>query len=314
MGSIAKSDQEIQQILDGYSKTLRAPPRCPILHNPSEAGLKYEEVFFPSYDGVPLEGWFIPCPNSTRLIICNHPMGFTRSGHPSHLEPWRSIFAATGNTIEVNFIPDYKILHDAGYNVLTYDLRNFGQSGPANTGTLSGGQYEAPDVTGSLIYARSRQDTKDMTMGLFSRCLGFTVSLWAMHKSPQFFKDGNVRCLVGPQPISAISAMERNFERDGVPMEKMEDEDRTCRLQTSFGIHELGPREPAKSVCVPTFVYEVRDDLWTKSDDVQMIYDSLPIEEKKLYCIEETTRRWDGYLCLQKEPQMILDWFEKYMT
>jgi hypothetical protein len=30
-------------------------------------------VSFPSRDGVPLEGWFIPAPGSGRLIIANHP-------------------------------------------------------------------------------------------------------------------------------------------------------------------------------------------------------------------------------------------------
>ncbi|KAK5324442.1 hypothetical protein LTR70_002889 [Exophiala xenobiotica] len=299
MGSFApseKSETEIQNILDRYAAGLKFSARAPIIHQPSEAGLKYEEIFFPSYDGVPLEGWFIPCHNSTKLIICNHPSGFTRAGHPSHLEPWRSIFAATGNTIEVNFVPDYRILHDAGYNVLTYDLRNFGQSGPANSGLLSGGKFEARDVIGSIIYARSRPDTEDMTIGLLSRCLGFTASLWAMHLFPKFFEDGNVRCLAGPQPISAISAMERNFERDGVPIKKMEQVDKVCRVTTSFGIHELGPRQPAKSTSLPTFVYQVRDDAWTKPEDVQIIFDNMPVSEKKLHWIEGSTRRWDGYL------------------
>jgi uncharacterized protein len=53
-------------------------------------------------------------------------MGLTRSGVPAHLEPWRSAWAASGNGFEVNLVPDYKILHDAGYNVLAYDLRNHG--------------------------------------------------------------------------------------------------------------------------------------------------------------------------------------------
>ena len=48
-------------------------------------------------------------------------MGFSRSGMPTHLEPWHSEWAASGNGFEVNFIPDYKILHDAGYHVLAYD-------------------------------------------------------------------------------------------------------------------------------------------------------------------------------------------------
>jgi hypothetical protein len=52
-------------------------------------------------------------------------MGFSRAGIPAHLEPWRSIWAASRNDFEVDLVPDYRILHDAGYNVLAYDLHNF---------------------------------------------------------------------------------------------------------------------------------------------------------------------------------------------
>jgi len=30
------------------------------LRRPDEVGLEYEDVTFPSMDGVPLEGWFVP--------------------------------------------------------------------------------------------------------------------------------------------------------------------------------------------------------------------------------------------------------------
>src|SRR6201997_4193297 len=91
--------------------------RSPVLRKPEEYGLEYEDVFFPSLDGVPLEGWFIPAPGSDKLIIANHPLSFSRSGIPTQLEPWRSVWRASGNDFEVDFIPDYRILHDAGYNV-----------------------------------------------------------------------------------------------------------------------------------------------------------------------------------------------------
>jgi predicted SnoaL-like aldol condensation-catalyzing enzyme len=88
--------------------------------------LEYEDVTFPALDGVPLEAWFIPAGGSDKLIIANHPMGFSRPGIPAHLEPWKSIWALSGNDFEVNLVPDYKILHDAGYNVLAYDLSFIG--------------------------------------------------------------------------------------------------------------------------------------------------------------------------------------------
>lgn len=309
-----KSDEEISNILEGYARPMGKLPRSPILHDPSEVGLQYEDVFFPSYDGIPLEGWFIPCAGSNKLIIANHPMGFSRAGFPSHLEPWKSIFGATGNTIEVNFVPDYKILHDAGYNVLAYDLRNFGHSGPANAQSVSAGRYESRDVIGSLLYARSRPDTKDMVIALFSRCLGFASTLWAMHLYPAVFKAQNVSCLCGPQPISPQTLLERSFERDGVPMDRMAELDLLVKIHTSFSLFELGPRIPSKSVTVPTFVYQVRDDLMTKPIDVQTVYDNIPVKEKKLFWIEDTTRRWDGYTYFQRHPDQMLQWFDQYMV
>jgi hypothetical protein len=119
-------DHILNQMADSFGQQLRSP----IWHSPSEASLDYEDVTFPSLDGVPLEGWFIPAPGSNKIIIANHPMGFSRSGIPAHLEPWRSIWSSSGNDFEVNFVPDYKILHDAGYNVLAYDLRNSATAGP----------------------------------------------------------------------------------------------------------------------------------------------------------------------------------------
>jgi len=59
---------------------------------------------------------------------------------------------------------DYKILHDAGYNVLAYDLRNFGLSGAANGGIASSRVFEARDVIGSLKYVHGREETRGMTV------------------------------------------------------------------------------------------------------------------------------------------------------
>jgi hypothetical protein len=112
------------------------------LHSPSEHGLDYEDATFPAHDGVPLEGWFIPAPGSTKLIIANHPLGLSRSGIPTHLQPWHGDWAASGNGFKVDLVPDYKILHDTGYNVLAYDLRNHGLSSAANGGVTTHGFTE----------------------------------------------------------------------------------------------------------------------------------------------------------------------------
>jgi hypothetical protein len=310
-GESTMTNEEIEEALDKLATGFVEWPRAPLLHRPDEAGLDYENVFFPSEDGTPIQAWFIPRSGSDKIIICNHPRWFNRAGLPSHLEPWKSFGASAGNDFEVNFIPDYKILHDAGYNVLTYDMRNFGQSGAANGGVFSVGNFESRDVIGSLNYARARADTRGMTMGLFSRCVGGNATMYAMTRRPEAF-DG-VRCMVSPQPLSSGVALERALERLGIPQSYMGNLNERIQLKTSFTIDQFSPVPWAKNVMVPTFLYQVRDDLYTRPHDVQAMFDNLPVAEKKLYWIEGTTRRWDGYAYFQKDPVQMLEWFERFM-
>jgi hypothetical protein len=306
------SDEQIDHILQAMADSFGQQLRSPILHSPAEQELDYEDVTFPSLDGVPLEGWFIPAFGSTKLIIINHPMGFSRSGIPAHLEPWRSVWRASGNDFEVNFVPDFKVLHDVGYNVLAYDLRNFGHSGAANCGISSSGIFESRDVLGSLRYVRSREDTRAMTVGLFSRCLGCSSTFHAMSKDSESF-DG-VRCLVGPQPVTMKRIVERRLALAGVPADRMDALERLVVLRTGIGFARRVPTEWAKSVCVPTFLYQVHDDVLTEPSDVQTMFDNIPLADKKLQWIDGTKARWDGYLEFQRRPEPMLAWFDKYMS
>jgi esterase/lipase len=58
---------------------------------------------------------------------------------------------------------------------------------------------------------------------------------------------------------------------------------------------QMSPIECAKNVRVPTFIIQVHNDALTKSSDVQQIFDNIPVIDKKLFWIEGSTRRWDGY-------------------
>jgi pimeloyl-ACP methyl ester carboxylesterase len=209
-------------------------------------------------------------------------------------------------------IPDLKILHDAGYNVLTYDLRNFGQSSAANGGMSSSGIFEARDVLGSLSYARTREDTRHMTIGMFSRCLGCSSTFYAMAKDPAAFRD--VRCLLGPQPVTMKVIVEHRLAFAGVPAERVDDLEQRIVLRTGIDFARRSPQEWAKGVCIPTFLYQVRDDALTDPSDVQTMFDNIPVVDKRLQWIEGTTARWDGYLEFQRRPEPMLEWLEHHMA
>ena len=300
-------DKVLQAMVDSFGQQLRSP----VLHWPSELDLDYEDVTFQAVDGAPLEGWFIPALGSAKLVIANHPMGFSRSGIPTQREPWRSVWQASGNDFEVNLVPDYKILHDAGYNILAYDLRNSGLSSAANGGIASSGIFEARDVLGSLRYVRQRVDTRHMTIGLFSRCMGCSATFYAMTADPGAF-DG-VRCLVGPQPVTARTILTRRLAAAGVPKDRVDDLDQRLVLRTGIGLARRVPQEWARRVCVPTCLYQVRADLLTEPRDVQAMYDNIPLADKTIQWIDGTTARWDGYLEFQRRPQPMLEWFHSHM-
>lgn len=307
----ALDDAQIAAALAHVVQEFSRQVRSPVFHDPSEAGLEFETVTFPAMDGVALEGWFIPAEGSDKLIIANHPMGFSRSGLTTQFEPWKSLWSRSGNTMEVNFIPDYQILHEAGYHVLCYDLRNHGMSGVGQHGGPTSGLFEARDVVGSIRYAKSRHTDADLQIALFSRCFGANSTLAAMAQYPAEF--AGIRSLLAPMPVTTEIVVGRQLALAGVPEEKIADAiawlDQELRIRTSVGFAARDTREWAKSAVVPTFLYQVRDDILTIPADVQAMYDNIPLTDKKLQWIENSTVRWDGYLEFQRRPQPGLDWF-----
>lgn len=305
------SEEDIARTLKEMAQAFGHPLRAPLLKTPADYGLEFEDVTFPSQDGVSLEAWLIPRQGSRKLVICNHPLSFNRYGYPGHLSPWQAFGAWGGNTFEVDYVPDYRILHEAGYNVLTYDERNFGRSGAANGGLTSAGRYESRDVIGSLQYARARTDLKHMAVGLFSRCNGANATLFAMRYQPEHFED--VRCLLAAQPLSVRSIMTRFLAATGFA-DRMDQFEAECRLVVSFGFDEMSPIPWAKGVRTPTFVYQVHDDIMTTPSDVQAIFDNIPTAEKRLHWVHGTTARFNGYLEFQRHPGPMLEWLDKYMA
>ena len=278
--------------------------RTPILKTPADYDMDFEEVFFPSLDGVPLEAWFIPA-DSDKLIIFNHPMTFNRYGFPGHLEPWKNF-----SDVEVNFIKIYKALHDAGYNVLTYDLRNHGKSGAANDNVCGVGLLEYRDVVGAMHYVKGNKNLKSMTLGLFNPCAGGNAAMVAMTKHPEYFED--VKAFLSPQPASMniMSQITLNAMGLGDYLDILDEEQIKAG---GFKSSDMSPHNYAMNVKVPTFIIQVKNDVWTIPDDVQKTFDLIPHKDKKLFWIEGTTKRFVGYNYFGEHPEMMIRWFDKFM-
>jgi pimeloyl-ACP methyl ester carboxylesterase len=173
----------------------------------------------------------------------------------------KSSFGA-GNDCDINFVPDYKVLHDAGYNVLAFDFRNFGLSAAANGGTQSASRFEARDVLGALDYVRRTADLAAMKIGVFARCLGANATFRAMHDKPAAFTQ--VRALVAPLLLSPRVILKHQLTDAGLG-EYVDKVDRRQRLLTSVTLEESSPILWAPSVTLPTLTYGVWETIsWSR--------------------------------------------------
>ncbi len=277
--------------------------RTPIMRRPSDYGMSYEDVFFPAMDGTVIEGWFIPG-ESDDVIIVNHYKGANRYGYPGHLQPW----SKRGPGFEVNFLPLYKALHEAGYNILTYDLRGNGLSAPGPYPIIGSGLLEYRDVIGSIRYIRSRSDTQNMDISLYSQCYGANSTLTAIHRHPEEFE--GIKSMIALQPISAAAFIEGGVASAGIPKEVWES---AYERLTSIRTSDIDMPEFAKSVAFPTLLVQSRADVTTKPSDVQAMFDNIQNADKRLLWIEDSPVRTATYKYFSTDPSKVIEWFDGHM-
>ncbi|OSY89333.1 hypothetical protein WH52_01470 [Tenacibaculum holothuriorum] len=282
--------------------------RAPILETPKDYGLDFQNVTFNTEDGIELAAWFIPSEGSNKLIICNHPATLNKYGFPGHQKPWSDF-----QDIEVKFGKIHKALHDAGYNVLAYDLRNHGESEGTKTriwGQGFGDEYK--DVIAAFDYVKSQDHLKNMTIGLFNPCAGGNAAMHAMTERPDYFDD--VKAFVCAQPAS-INIMSK-VALNGMGLSDFFD-DFAKEIENNIGVklEDMTPHKHVQHLKTPMLIAQNKDDVWTIPEDVQTTYDLIPIEEKKLIWIEKgDTRRFIGYNYFGENSEEMIEWFDKYMS
>jgi pimeloyl-ACP methyl ester carboxylesterase len=305
--TISQEDYEKVKGLAAVCKPLRSV----IFKNPADHGMtKWDDLVIPSDDGVPLEAWYIPAKGepSDKLIIFNHALPMCRAGFPGHLgEPWSNY-----DGVEIDFVIQYKHLTDAGYNVLTYDIRNHGQSGSANGGMSGIGVWEWRDCVGVKRWVDAHPELGKMTVGLYSQCMGGNSQYHAIQQRPELFE--NVRCMVSPMVVSMAAIYDAFSEIQGVS-QYQELIDLELVKMGGFVAAEMTPHHWAPAVKMPVLMVQVLEDAWTRNpEDAQKTFDLLGSEDKELFWIENTTRRFkDGYNYFGRHPEKVIEFFNKHM-
>lgn len=145
-----------------------------------------------------------------------------------------------------------------------------------------------------------------MTVGSFNPCAGGD----AMTKHPEYFVD--VKAFICPQPASMNIMSQITLDAQGLG-DYMDELDFEQIKAGRFKSSNMSPHHYAANVKVPTFIIQVRDDAWTVPSDVQTTFDLIPGDDKKLFWVEGTTRRFDGYNYFGENPEQMIEFYNKYM-
>jgi len=151
-------------------------PSATIEHTPRQVGLKFEDVFFTTSDGVRLHGWFVPHPEPRSSLLWFHG----NAGNISHR------------------VENIRLLHDkVKVNVFIFDYRGYGRSQgrPSEAGTYRDGEA-------ALDLLRRKLGADASKIILFGRSLGAAV---AVEMATRF----DSQALILESPFISVAEMAR---------------------------------------------------------------------------------------------------------
>jgi pimeloyl-ACP methyl ester carboxylesterase len=279
------------------------PKRQPIESSPADYGLNYEDVEFPSSDGLNIKGWFIPGDNG-KVLLVTHPMYCNRHGF---LVRNKSLFMAAHTDIDL--LIAMQALNEEGYSILTFDFRNHGESERGITGV---GLYEYQDVVGAIEYLKKHKGFEYSSLGLVGFCMGANSIIVGMSKDPEQFT--TARCLVAIQPISMLvfvrSYITSIYTQLGLVVLPLTDFIR--QLLGGHSLQEMSPHNYVKDITVPTLYIQGRHDPWTELSDIQGFYENTEAP-KQFHWLENTQNRLEAYQYVCENPQIMIDFINGYM-
>jgi pimeloyl-ACP methyl ester carboxylesterase len=122
----------------------------------------------------------------------------------------------------------------------------------------------------------------------------------------------------GPERAAARRSGHRGFveaalDRAGIA-DGRESFDKALHRRSGYRLDDFRPIEDAKAVTVPTLVAQVHDDFTMPPSYVQEIYDNISAKDKRLFWIEGTDLRFQGYNYFGEHPELVLEWFDRHMS
>lgn len=274
--------------------------RAPIDRTPKDVGLEYEDAAFTSTDGLWLRGWFVPSEGDgpSPAVVFVHGWLWNRLGNKGGQIPVADK--------DVDFLPATRALHDAGYHVLLFDLRNHGESEARIPITY--GPLEARDYRGALGYLRGRPDVDDARIGALGCSMGANAILYGTPDAQP------VKALLAVQP-ARLAHFNLNFARTefgaaGPAMIKPVDP--LYALMRAPRPRDHDPAIPAKRLGATVVQYvQGTGDPWGTMEDVEAMAEATP---NALPVVRyPSAGRYEGYRYVNEAVDDVAGFFREHL-
>lgn len=280
------------------------PPRQPLWQDPSALGIPFEDVTFYSKDGVRLSGWFLPPPGVRGApspgIVMVHGWPWNRLGTQGRR------FRDLPRARSVDVLPLAAALHQAGYAVLMFDLRNHGASQASRP--MSMGWMEAQDVAAAGEVLASRPEVDEERVGVIGFSLGGNSVLYALPLGRRF------RAAIAIQPMTA-NVFAAGFGADLLgrlwrlvdPLSRL-----FFRLAGGFQLSYIDPVLIAPGFSIPVLFVQGAGDKWGSVANVAAMARACPIRIEPIF--PETDERYGGYHYVLDNPDLVLGFFKEHVA
>ena len=197
------------------------PPKIVSSITPRDLNMSYEQVSFPTVDGLTLRGWFVPSEKkAAKTLILLH-------GYPAD---------------KGNILPALAFLH-ADFNLLLFDFRYLGES----EGSYStAGAKEVEDLLAAIRFLKTRGIEE---VGVWGFSMGGAVGLMTIDKAPE------IRAVVSESSYASLTEMALQLFRVPLlnyPMAYLIGF--WAKLFLGIDVRDVSPSEKIRNTTVPILI------------------------------------------------------------
>jgi len=262
------------------ARRITAPgPRDTKFVTPWELGIPYEEVSFPTEDGLLLHGWWLPAAEAKRNVIALH-------GHRGARHHCVGIGAA---------------MWRRGANVLLFDHRGRGSS---EGELMSLGHFETADASAAVGYALSR--APGLPLGPIGYSMGAAVALLSATR------DEHVGAVVADSPFASERKLVRALlRRQAGPLHRP-----IVALSERLLPYDPGEVDPLSQVAkiaprACLFIHGLLDETCDPNDSVRLYAEAG--EPKELWMLEGAGHCDAYFLDREAYCERVAAFFEGYL-